>query len=53
MLTKNIIEEAEFFGETIEQTNFYKNQAYWLKRGGIFFLVMLIIILIFWLIKKA
>ena len=48
----NIIDEAEFFGETIEQSNFYKNQAYWLKRGGIFFLVMLIIILIFWLIKK-
>ncbi len=47
-----IINEADFFGETIEETKFYKNQAYWLKQGGIFFLVMLFITLIFWLIKK-
>ncbi len=48
----NIIEEEDFFGDVIKQTKFYKNQAYWLKRGGIFALVMVLIILTFWLIKK-
>ena len=47
-----IIEEKDFFGEKIEETKFYKNQAYWLKQGGLFLLVMSLIILILWFLKK-
>ena len=47
-----IIEEKDFFGKKIEETSFYKNKGYWLKQGGIYALVMGLIILIFWLIKK-
>ena len=48
----NIVEEEDFFGEKIEETKFYKNQAYWLKQGGFLLLVMSVIILTLWLIKK-
>ena len=47
-----IIEEKDFFGEKIEETKFYKNQAYWLKQGGLFLLVMSLIILTLWFLKK-
>ena len=48
----NIVEEEDFFGKKIEETSFYKNQGYWLKQGGLFLLIILGIILIFWLVKK-
>ena len=48
----NIVEEEDFFGKKNGETRFYKNQGYWFKKGGILFLIMSGIILIFWLIKK-
>ncbi len=47
-----IIKETDFFGEMAEQAQFYKNQAYWLKQGSLYILVMALIIFAFWLIKK-
>ena len=48
----NIVEEEDFFGKKIEQTGFYKNQDYWLKQGATYVLLMGLIVLIFWSIKK-
>lgn len=47
-----IIEEKDFFGEKIKETKFYKNQSYWLKQGGIYSLVISLIILTLWFLKK-
>ena len=48
----NIVDEEDFFGDVIKQAKFYKNQGYWFKQGGLYALVMLVIILMFWLVKK-
>ena len=48
----NIVEEEDFFGKKIEQTSFYKNHDYWFKQAATYALVMALIVLIFWLIKK-
>ena len=47
-----IVEEKDFFGDIIEEKKFYKNQAYWLKQGGVFFLIMSLILLTLWFLKK-
>ena len=36
----------------MKQTSFYKNQDYWLKQGATYVLLMGLIVLIFWSIKK-
>lgn len=48
----NIVEEADFFGNIEKETPFYKNQDYWLKQGAIYSLVITLIILILWFLKK-
>lgn len=47
-----IIEEKDFFGEKIKETKFYKNPTYWLKQGGLFFLLISLILLTLWFLKK-
>ena len=47
-----IIDEKDFFGEKIEETKFYKNNSYWFKQGGLFILVMTIILLTLWFLKN-
>lgn len=47
-----IVEEEDFFGKKIEETSFYKNQDYWLKQGATYAVLMVLIVLIFWSIKK-
>ena len=47
-----IVEEKDFFGDIVEETKFYKNPTYWLKQGGLFFLLISLILLILWFLKK-